>query len=140
MDELKGYEFAIVFAAMWCTISLFIGYMSGWAVLAREFAVEEKPDGESWRLRSANMKNWSSYSGCLTFSISSKGLWLSVFFPFRIGHAPLLIPWNKLTASKEKRFFLTVVKLEALGIPIYLRQSLANQLKESAGENWPRST
>lgn len=41
----------------------------------------------------------------LVVALTSAGLYLAVFPPFRPGHPPLLIPWGEIEAREEGRWF-----------------------------------
>ncbi|MGA3160229.1 MAG: hypothetical protein ABSC77_03355 [Terracidiphilus sp.] len=77
------------------------------------------------------MRFWGHYSGIIRMTAASDALYLSVFFPFRIGHPPLCIPWKEITLSRTKRFWFRYVVL-TLGdqekIPMRIPERMARKL------------
>jgi hypothetical protein len=48
-----------------------------------------------------------AYGGSLNIYSSPEGLYLSVLFPFRLGHPPLFIPWDAVRNAKTRRVLWT---------------------------------
>jgi hypothetical protein len=69
-----------------------IGRISGWGTLATFYRFSESFMGECWRFQSAEMRWKGGYNNCLTIGANESGLYLSVFFLFRLGHPQLFIP------------------------------------------------
>jgi len=137
MDEILHQYYALIFVAVWVLISFTISRMGGWHVLAQHYHRRLEPSGERWRFQSAQFRRMTSYSNILFISANRRGLWLSVLFLFRLGHPPLFIPWNKIEVSKETKFFQTMTRFEVSGIPIYIRESLADKIQKAAADGWP---
>jgi hypothetical protein len=77
------------------------------------------------------MRFWTNYSGCLTVGVNRKGLYLSVWFLFRFGHPPLVVPWRDITMMERKRFFVQQVVLKfdrCPSIPVIISERLANKI------------
>lgn len=90
--------------AFFCLVLFLIAHLGGWATLASQFRADKRPTGTSYHLQSGFIGS-VNYGGCLTVIVSDAGLYVQVFPLFRIGHAPLLIPWQDLTAAEERRIF-----------------------------------
>ena len=81
---------------------------------------------------------WTShYGSCLNVGADPAGVKISVLFPFRPGHPPLLIPWSEISvASRRKFLFIRRVKL-LLGreeqIPFVISGGLADRIQAAAG-------
>jgi hypothetical protein len=115
-------------------------YLSGWAALARTYRHEGSFEGESWRYQSAYMRRLSRYRHCLTIGADHAGLFVSMFWIFRVAHPPLFIPWNQV--SRRSRRFLWSKSTELrLGredsIPFRINPGLSDRLAKAAGESWP---
>jgi hypothetical protein len=86
------------------------------------------------------MRGIANYRGCLTLGASIEGLYMSVMFPFRIAHPPLLIPWTEIHVERQKLLFFPGVQF-TLGressIPLWVTASIADKLKGAAGDAWP---
>src|SRR5437870_3877517 len=86
----------------WFIITALIAIGSGWRLLASILPAPSdfEPDRAytAWVLRSLRLRrgNWlpSYYGGGFTVGVSAAGLYLAAPIPFRLFHAPILIPWR----------------------------------------------
>ena len=131
------------FLFLWLVVSILLSYTGGWATLARKFRYRPTFNGSRWRGESGYMRGIAHYRNCLVIGANPEGLYLSVFFPFRLAHPPMLIPWSEVTFSKSRVFFVTMVRLQ-LGrehpVPLSIRESLAKRIREASGNAWPVET
>ncbi|MGA7909824.1 MAG: hypothetical protein WCA16_20630 [Candidatus Sulfotelmatobacter sp.] len=140
---LDKYPLALipVFLLFWYAILFILSALSGWMDLARHFRLTSTFTGPTWGFQSARMRWTSHYGSCLNVGADPAGVKLSVLFPFRPGHPPLLIPWSEISvASRRKFLFIRRVKL-LLGreeqIPFVISGGLADRIQAAAGTNWP---
>lgn len=127
-------------ALFWTAVSLLISRVGGWHALARRFRIENQFTGERWRWQSAQMRWIAAYHNCVTIGASPDGLYVAPFFPFRVAHPPLFIPWSEVSYSKRKVMFTPMVCFELgrdLAIPFWVRENLGHQLQQAAGRAWP---
>jgi hypothetical protein len=128
------------FFSIWLLVSLVISLIGGWFSLARRFRSQAPFVGSKWWGQSGWMRGLASYRSCLVVGANPSGLYVAVFFPFRIAHPPLFIPWSEVTLSRGRVFFIKMVRFQ-LGrenpIPLSIRESLASKLKAAAGDAWP---
>jgi hypothetical protein len=76
----------------------------------------------------------------LTLGASQQGLYLASMFIFRFMHPPLLVPWSDIKVRRSKDWFFEYVILamgHQLAIPLRIREKLAAELRQSAGNFWP---
>ncbi len=134
IEQLLDDYFLLFFIVGWAGISLIISTMSGWKLLATEYAFEGEVKGEKFRFKSAQMKHSTSYSGCVTFTANAKGLGLSALFVFRLGHAPLFIPWNAIDVKEEKRLSRSMMNFHIKDheVPIWISHSLGEKILSAA--------
>jgi hypothetical protein len=127
--------YAVFFITVWCASLSAISFVGGWRVLSKRFKQETAPYGE---IRTAGpffysiyMRFWCHYSSVIRMTAASDELYLSVMFPFRIGHPPLRIPWNEIQLGRTKWFLRTYIVL-TLGneemIPMRISQRMARNL------------
>ena len=136
-DPAAAIVLFVLVPLLWILVMLVLAYAGGWARLAREYRHWDPPEGDRWFGQSAAL-GWVSYNQCLIVVAGSRGLRLSVFFPFRIGHPPLLIPWNEITGTPGKRLFIEHVDLRfrrAPEIRVRISQRLASALYAD-GHRW----
>jgi hypothetical protein len=91
--------FALFLPCLWIGVSVFLSWFGGWMTLARSYRLTGEFCGRRWRFRSVVVRSsWghASYGTCVTLGASARGLCLAVFPLFRIGHAPLFVPWTDL--------------------------------------------
>ncbi len=122
-DGLFLLWFLPLFIAFWLLISATLSFAGGWHALARKYRGRAVSAQKSFRLASMSLAANSflpvSYGSCLTISLSSMGLGLSILFPFRFLHPNLFIPWSAISfCAREKYFFFeyTAVYIDDLKI------------------------
>jgi len=116
----------IVFPAFGLALAAF----GGWRVLARHYATSEPFCGKRFRFRSAQFGP-VGYGSCVMLAANADGIYLAVLFPFRIGHPPLLIPWQDVSCSKAHSFIVSRAELrfaQAPEVSIVISQGLADSL------------
>jgi hypothetical protein len=96
--------FPVVFVAMWSFVCVVIAAVSGWRNMAPRFALPEGLVGTELASGYAIRVGIANYRGTLSFEAAPQGLIVRVMwlFPF---HAPLLVPWEKLTLVEQRGFF-----------------------------------
>ena len=129
---------AVLFTAIfvgWCLLNIIISRLTGWAAIGEKYAVREKPNGEWFRFATVGFTRWSGYNGCITACVGELGLYIAVFFPFRPGHPPLLIPWHAMLHVCQHKigfFNATRVSLQEFQQDLYLRGSLGEAVLDFA--------
>jgi hypothetical protein len=106
-----------LFVAFWCSMCFALSFLSGWRALAKHYRATQPFAVDRWRFRSASISG-VSYGGTLTLGADEQGLFISVMFPFRLGHPPLFIPWSEVhSVGKFRQLFLTMEILHFLKAP-----------------------
>ncbi len=119
---------------------LLISRISGWASLAERYQYSDLFDGKRWWFQSAQMRWLMGYNNCLIVGANRKGLYLGVIWPFRIGHPPLLIPWNDIAISTKRLLGFRSMDLRfrySPAVPFRISERLGRKLAEVAGPSWP---
>ena len=121
--------------AWMCVIFFLISVLSGWYKLSQRFRAQSEPYGQT---RSAGpffytvyMRYWGHYSSIIRMTAAEDALYLSVLFPFRLGHPPLCIPWKEIQFGRTKFFFRRYVVLtlgEQARIPMRISERMARNL------------
>lgn len=101
---------------VWCLACFLVSVTGGWRKLAKRFGTSEKPDGPSFWLQYA-LLNGTRYRNCLSARVTPRGLYLSIFPLFGVGHPPLLIPWENFGALQPRTALwlsthVTTIKLD----------------------------
>lgn len=125
---------------LWLAVNYVISLLSGWSELARVYRFSGKFEGVRWKFQSGQMRLMMNIRNALTVGASDGGLYLAMFFPFRLGKPPLLIPWADISARHSKFLFWKHVEFRFLQAPrVYLKLSsaLAEEIGSVAGPNWP---
>jgi hypothetical protein len=121
--------------ALWIAVCYLASFLSGWHALSKRFTRQSEPYGEVKTAGPAfytvYMRFWSHYGGVIRLTAAQDALYLSVLFPFRIGHPPLRIPWNEIRIARTKFLWRKLIQL-ALGaeeqIPMRISQRMARNL------------
>jgi hypothetical protein len=112
VSDLGGALLCIV---VWCAICFFISLLTGWFDLGRRFKRQSDPYGETKSVGplfyTIYMRLWSHYSSVIRLTAASDALYVSILFPFRIGHPPLRIPWDEIKFARTRHFFFTYLVL-----------------------------
>lgn len=136
MEQFPYAYFVLIFSFCWIALSILIAKLSGWAMLARHYRAEAPLDGTRFRFQSAGMRFATNYGGCLTVGVNKRGLYLTVWFLFRIGHPSLLIPWRDVTMTERKRFFIQQMVFRFARcptIPFIINKRLADKIAMEKG-------
>lgn len=95
------------FGALWFGVLKIISLL-GWQRLATSYRVAELPAVPRKWLALAYV-GIIQYQRVIRANASSEGLGLAVVFPFRIGHPPLLIPWQAIGPVRKRKKWLTSI-------------------------------
>jgi hypothetical protein len=125
---------------LWCVQSYLSSMASGWHTLVPRFRSASEYLGETLTIirfpreicMRSWMRYWRDYTNVVQLAPDADGLQLSVFFPFRIGHPPLLIPWREIDEQTVDGFWRSYVVL-ILGrterIPMRISKRVADDLR-----------
>ena len=108
--------FPFFFVGMWCAICLTLSKMGGWRRLAESFPARDQPSGKRFFMQGGKVGQ-VTYRGCLTLYTSPRGLYLSVWLLFRLGHPPVFIPWGDIRNAKTHQFLWTESVVFDVGSP-----------------------
>ena len=105
--------------------------ISGWHRLAQRFRATAEPYGEvrrvgPWFLTVYFRGSWIKYRSTVRLRAAHEALYLSMQFPFGIGHPPLCIPWEEISFSETSQLLmrfvvLTLGKQEQVAMRIHRR-------------------
>lgn len=136
MEQFPYAYLVLIFIFCWGSLSILIAKLSGWARLARQYRNDARRDGIRFYFQSAGMRFWTNYGGCLTIGVQRTGLYLAVWFLFRLGHPPLVIPWHDITMTERKKFFMQQVICRFARcpkIPFIISKRLADKIVQEKG-------
>ena len=127
--------FLVVFPLFWCGIVWLVGAM-GWRRLAGRYPAAARPEVTARRVATATSARLGvvNYNGTVHVGVSPEGLHLSVMSIFRVGHPPLLIPWDEIEASPPHREWFREVCELRLGQPDPLSITLPRHVLDAAAE------
>ena len=127
LESMPPGLFALFFIAMWFAVCYLIAALGGWRLLAEQYRLAEPFVGKKWYFRSASFRRFVSYGNALTVGANERGLYLAVLAPFRLGHPPLLIPWQRVQKARRGVFNVLSTPL-LLGGPSSVRVCLSTRL------------
>lgn len=84
-----------------------LGRLGGWDRLARRYRAPagRRPREGQFEFIGSGAFGLGQYNGCLMAGATPVGLYLAMWFPFRVGHPPLLIPWEAIRNAETRRVF-----------------------------------
>ena len=94
------------FVAFWAFVVTIVGRFSGWHRLAQDFEATRQPNGQTLGWKSMRFGFSGNYNGTVNITPSFEGLHLQTVLPFRVGHKPLLIPWEYITLGEPQSVLL----------------------------------
>jgi hypothetical protein len=136
MEQFPYVYLVLTSIFCWIALSILTAKLSGWASLASHYRTDAPLDGSRFHFQSVGMRFGMNYGGCLTVGVNRKGLYLAVWFLFRIGHPPLIIPWCDITMTERKRFFIQQVVFRfdrCPSIPFIIYKRLADKIATAKG-------
>ena len=141
----RPWLFFFLFIAQWALVSYIISLLSGWTELSRRFRDASAYHSYQWLFQSVRMRTiFGSYSNCVNLGADETGLYMAVFRPFRFSHPPLFIPWSEIQVAAYNQGLLFRSRKLFLGrqelIPLLVSSSLAEKLRQAAGQGWPVET
>ncbi|MEH2162753.1 MAG: hypothetical protein V7K38_17435 [Nostoc sp.] len=87
-----------------------------WNRLAKLYCTKEAPPQNFYRMQSGSV-GLVHYKGTLNIGITSEGIYLSIFFLFRFGLTPLLIPWSAIRKIEPaNQLFFERFRLYLIGL------------------------
>jgi hypothetical protein len=153
---------ALLFPVFWCAVLWLIARLGGWRALAvaypdrqavdeaHVFRIEDEPSDTSqrqFRWQSLTMGPQyfpTNYGSCVNVDIGERGVRLRVSLPFRLFHAPVLLPWSAIEGCESQRVMLfwtrTKVALRDRPHPIYFSGKGAEEIQRVWNEHAERST
>jgi len=140
LTSLKPVYFLLYFICLWSGVSLLISLIGGWFELGRAYRAVAPFQGSRWHLQDAYLRLLTSYRGVLTVGANSEGFYASVFFPFRIGHPPLFIPWQDVSVRADKCLWVRVYEFKFRQVPsvrFRLKEKVGKKIQDAAGSAWP---
>jgi hypothetical protein len=123
--------FPFFFVGVWCLVCFLLSQIGGWARLGEKFSATAAPDGKFLYGQSAQFSGFCNYNRCLTIAIAENGLYLKVWSIFRLGHPPLLIPWDQIQNTKQTSLLWFKKVSFDIGSPRIARMSVSKKLFEN---------
>ena len=107
----------LLFPVIWIAVVSLVATASGWRKLYQDLGAHSDPQviGESSKVfRFPTIRfNRTNYKNSITINTTRYALIMKVFFPFRLGHKPLVIPWDRVESlTPEQFFFVRYVKIK----------------------------
>lgn len=137
MESITGRYFFLFFLALWFGISFLLSVFSGWRQLSQYYRSSGLFKGRRFYFQSAAMRLRASYNSAFIVGVSSEGLYLSILFLFRVGHPPLLVPWEDISWTEKPGRFWGGFKLQFArcpSIPFLISRRLMEKIANAVGD------
>lgn len=136
---LAPLGFGVFFVALWVGIFQLVARIGGWRELAAAYpplGITGAGLGETFRMRSAQLRRGVNYNNCVTFTAGPSALRLSLPRLFALGHPPIEVPWSEIAVEAGRAFWTPIVTLRcarAPAVPVRMRRKLAETLARASG-------
>ena len=122
----------IILGALFILGPMLVSFISGWSLLKQYYRLRKPFEGRRYPFQWGKVGNLR-YS-FMTFGANSEGLYCAVFFPSRIGHPPLFIPWSDISFRARKGFmggYRELTLKQAPSVKLAIGESLYQSIKAS---------
>ena len=103
------------FALFWTGVVTLVGWISGWRRLANDFETLQEPSGNTFRWQSIRFGFRGNYKRVINITPTFEGLHLQPILIYRMGHKPLLIPWEYIHLEEKKQVaFINYISAEII--------------------------
>ncbi len=136
LSVLLPFVFLVAFPALWCGVAWLLSRL-GWARLAASYETDAPRTGRTFRFVSGTV-GLTSYNNALTVSIEPDGLRLAVPFLFRVGHPPLLLPWDEIRSIEPHTVLWHTAYKLTLTAPTAATVRLPQRVIEAVRDAAPR--
>lgn len=133
------FAFSVVFPLFWATIAFLISRLGGWGSMAEAYPYREPLIVQCFPLQSAILRFMSNYNAVVKICADEQGLYFSVMFLFRPGHAPFFVPWEEISGTRKQYFLYPVVDLRfqrTPNLPFRVYKRTADKLVEAGNGRW----
>ena len=119
---------------LWATMTG-IALLGSWRRLADQFSAPQKfAEGQLFKQQSGSV-GVINFNKILNIRVASQGLYLACSFPFNWMHPPIIIPWPRVTAVRQKRLFKRATSYLTIGSPKLATIALQNEKIIEAAKN-----
>ncbi|NCP66748.1 hypothetical protein GW756_00380 [bacterium] len=106
-DNLLALIYLVGFGILWVGFMTLLAKVTGWSRLYAQLGSHASPQiiggkQKTYRFVSGYI-NKTQYKNFLKVITTPYCLSVKAFFPFNIGHKPLVIPWDKISSIREDR-------------------------------------
>lgn len=126
-------EFLVALPVIWCATTLLVGWLTGWARLARAYPHQAQRDGQRFRFQTIHMANKGGYGSCVTIGATPLGLHLSILGLFRPGHPRIFVPWSDVAMRRKDGARVVLDFTRKPSIPVIMDSSMAAQMAAASG-------
>ncbi|HNT73822.1 MAG TPA: hypothetical protein PKH77_02260 [Anaerolineae bacterium] len=122
--------FPLIFIPFWCFVVWLLSRLGGWGRLASFYRAVEPFTGQTWTWRGGRL-GFVNYRSVLTLGADPAGLYLAVMPLFRVGHAPLWIPWSEIEVVERDGIlglYMGFRFAQAPDVVLYLLPNLGGRL------------
>jgi hypothetical protein len=133
------WTFALLFPVAWAGGTVLFAVVSGWRSLAEAYRFDGAFDGQRWGWKSATVGS-VNYDSCLTFGAARDGLYIRPHWLFRLGHAPLFIPWSDVQVAEAQGWVFRYFDLRFAHAPevrVRVGERLGTMLLSAGGRDVP---
>lgn len=108
---------ALVIPGLWIFMSFMLSLIGGWRALSDNYLADGPFEGSNRAWQSISVYYFVfypvSYGNMVTMGASDKLVNLSVWFPFRLFHPPISIPYSEMRGVERRILFIKTIVIRA---------------------------
>ncbi len=133
--------FPLFFVAFWISITVLLGFVSGWYTLMKRFPDRGETARVTLRAQSGSV-GAVRMNGILKLEACPSGLRVGILRVFGPFSRAFFVPWDQISVQRRKSFFQPVAELN-IGTPslgkLVLPDYVANRFAREVPECWPET-
>ncbi len=127
---LAALGYALWFAFLWVAILWASAYATGWRRLMAVYPSRSLQFPTCWNGQHLTLRKWGGYNGVIIACADGEAVTFDLPRLFRIGHAPITIPWNEIAVVSTQKRSVKFQTHRASTVSIAISRDLAAKFDE----------
>jgi len=130
LTALAALGYALSFVLLWVVVLWVMAYATGWRRLMGVYPSRPLQFPTCWNGQHLTLRKWGGYNGVVIACADGEAVTFDLPRLFRIGHAPITIPWHEITVVATKKRSVTFQTQRAPTVSIAISRDLAAKFDE----------
>lgn len=127
---LAALGYALWFVFLWVVTIWIMAYATGWRRLAAVYGKRPLQFPICWQGQHLTLRKWGGYNGIIIVCADGEAVTFDLPRLFRIGHAPITIPWHEITVVATQKRSVKFQTQRAPTVSIAISRDLAAKFDE----------